>query len=235
MADRFKRRVIAVIMITICMVCFFVLIYSVVLLSPWAPRPSTNPANGTSLDLVSAHTDFVNTSGLSGLALLLSASVASVNVLISYHIAMTLHKWQKQQQEFRGTEEWYRYNCEIYDSFYNDSDIVQVRAWIANDSEYDDLLGTLSARLDGNGNANLTADDYKKLEKLDKFCSLLVRIIHLHNYRISEEQRVILGRIYYNYWVSNLSSREKMSQYINKFWPELLNDAKRVMVRPNST
>src|SRR5262245_30287910 len=74
----------------------------------------------------------------------------------------------KQRQD-----SWVRSFNELHQAFWQDGDFEKVRAWIANDQEYSKLDPILQKRFSGRG--KLSGEEYKELERLDKFFNLLLR------------------------------------------------------------
>jgi len=110
----------------------------------------------------------------------------------------------------------------LYSEFWKESTIAEVRGWITSEIEYKDIQKILKERL-GSGDKNyLQPDQNKKLEKIDQFCSLLVRIEYFYRATMTRRQRKLWKVTFGNYWVKKVVEREELRQYIEKYWPNML-------------
>ena len=77
---------------------------------------------------------------------------------------------------------------QIYAEFWKDDTISEVRRWIVSNSEYESLRVVLVERAKTIEN-NLDTESNKILEKIDKFCALMLRVKSFEHRAMSDHQR----------------------------------------------
>ena len=87
----------------------------------------------------------------------------------------------------------------LYEEFWQNEKIVRVRNWISSDIEYAELEKVLSERLKDKQNS-LSPEDNEKLECIDQFCALLVRIEFFDGTIMTKKQRDLWHIVYENFW-----------------------------------
>lgn len=141
------------------------------------------------------------------------SSVATVTAAIVAYLAYRLQVRTKDQ-------EWYEDFNNLYAEFWNDPDIVTVRSWIACSEAYSQVEPIFQKRLVTN---EVMASEYPVLEKVDKFCSLMIRISELTPEATSERYYHLLERLYFSFWIEKLKEREHLCHYVQQLWPRLLD------------
>ena len=64
----------------------------------------------------------------------------------------------------------------LYAEFWNDKDISQVRRWIVSNKLYNELLKPILAQRIAEGYNDLDEDGSMKIDMIDKFMSLIIRL-----------------------------------------------------------
>jgi hypothetical protein len=116
-----------------------------------------------------------------------------------------------------GDREWVEGFRDMYAEFWKDDDIAEVRRWIVSEVEYPEIHAILSKRLKSNQNW-LDESANKKLEKIDKFCSLLTRMHYFCRLARSKQERDKWQKLYVRYWVDRIHARDDFRDYMLQFW-----------------
>lgn len=145
---------------------------------------------------------------LSGLAFLMTAGIA-ILTLFFYHRKQLDDAWLDR---FR----------DLYKEFWSDKDMQIARHLLNNGEGYRELEPIL-ARRNAMGNCDVPFEDYKTLEMMDKFCSVLVRVRSFgKSIAMSEVQEEIWGELLYNFWIKRIMDRAEMKHYVERHWSRLL-------------
>ncbi len=147
--------------------------------------------------------------------------------------------WSKNQHR----EGWLHVIKEIHSDFWHDSDMIEVRAWLANDEAYQSvqpLFKKRSDRIIGRDDAQaLSAEEYKAtIDKLDKFLHLMLRVIEV-NPHMSKQEKVL--HELFAYWINRVNSQERkeIRIYTQHYFPMLVEyewkytNSSRLMSREN--
>ena len=123
------------------------------------------------------------------------------------------------------TNEWLERFRILYGKFWDDSIIAEVREWISNDKSYNseikELLNTRNSRLE----CDIDSNDYIKLEKIDRFCSLLVRVRSFGvEIKMTPSQKELWGKLLYEFWIGRMRNRPELMQYVSIHWQQLQDD-----------
>ncbi|MCR6734315.1 MAG: hypothetical protein NVV83_09610 [Afipia sp.] len=94
----------------------------------------------------------------------------------------------------------------LYKSFWDDDEIARTRKFLVNDVTYITLRDVLKKRLASTNN-NLTPEENDELEKIDRFCALMVRISFFANLSRNKEHRN-LYRATFSFWIDKLKQRD---------------------------
>lgn len=151
---------------------------------------------------------------ISGLALLIAAGAAWATFFL-INRKLTL-----QQQH----DSWLDSFHLLYAEFWKDDRIATVRQWITNDHEYVSIEKILNARLSENS-ILLDNEASAKLESIDRFCSLMVRITFFGKLAMTEHQKDLWNIIYGGFWITIMHKRNTLMLYIYKFWPGMLENS----------
>lgn len=139
-------------------------------------------------------------------------------------IAWSVYRLSVAQRQ----DAWLRTLWDFHRAFWQDEKMEDVRAWIANDNAYAQVRPILVKRLEALNATNLeervTVEEYKVLEKLDRFAALL-----LGYKRISPRDNLLHKqtrfRLYDAYWINGITTerRPEMRAYLKRFFSELLS------------
>jgi len=152
--------------------------------------------------------------------LVLKGVIGLMGALVSFLIY--LHYRQQRK------DSWLRDFRDLHRLFWNDEAMADVRAWLANEQAYREIVSVLEARrnvAEGTLNpAKISREDYTVLEKLDKFCNLMTSVQVLDP--SFSHHKVLWQRLFVEYWVEQIFSehRTELSWYVEKFYEELTED-----------
>jgi len=91
-------------------------------------------------------------------------------------LSLAVYRLSTRQRE----DAWLQHFAAIHDRFWSDDDMKEVRAWFDCQDAYRKVEGVLKKRRDPQAAATITTDEYSELEKLDKFLTLMTRVVSLH-------------------------------------------------------
>ena len=140
---------------------------------------------------------------------------STVTGLLAAAVAYLAYRLQVRTKD----QEWYEDFNNLYSEFWNDTDIVAARSWIACSDAYSKIEKILKQRLE---TGEVSASEYSVLEKIDKFCSLMIRISELTPDVKNEKYKSLLKKLYFDFWIEKLKERKYLYQYIDELWPGLL-------------
>jgi hypothetical protein len=152
--------------------------------------------------------------------LILKGIIGFTGALVSFLIY--LHYRQQRK------DAWLRDFRELHKAFWNDEAMADVRAWLANEQAYREIVSVLVARKsveEGALNpAKISREDYIVLEKLDKFCNLMTSVQVLDP--SFSNHKKLWQRLFVEYWVEQIFSdaRSELGWYVDKFYKELTHD-----------
>lgn len=115
----------------------------------------------------------------------------------------------------------------LYREFWQDDEIAEVRLWMVNDRAYETPRAVLLRRQASVDNT-LDAYDNAVLEKIDRFCALMVRVHTLGALGDDEDQERLWFNLYGRFWLGKLQRRDELKQYIRLHWPVLEESAQRI-------
>jgi hypothetical protein len=96
--------------------------------------------------------------------------------------------------------------------------MARVRAWLCCDEAYErELRPVLQKRAEG----QVSVDEYRLLEVLDRFCALMVRAVFMQTSIVTVEQREMFKRMGYRWWLKKLMERTDISTYVERNWENL--------------
>jgi hypothetical protein len=117
--------------------------------------------------------------------------------------------------------EWIDNYRSLYAEFWKDKDITSVRNFITNDVAYSDIKPILEKRLTADTNT-LDREENKKIELIDKFCALLIRVkLSESSQRLKKPQLDLWNETYRDPWIARVKTRPALQNYMNKYWPGL--------------
>lgn len=145
---------------------------------------------------------------MGGFAFLITAIVATVTLLF-------VHRKQLD-------DAWLDRFRNLYAEFWNDKDMVYSRGLITNKLAYDGLEVILKKR-NSHKECDMTLDEYKVLEAMDKFCSIMARVRSFAmSIAMSEVQEDLWGDLLYNFWMLKINNRIELKKYVEIHWNKLL-------------
>ncbi len=121
---------------------------------------------------------------------------------------------------------WIERYGKAHSEFWNDNDIAEARSCIEYRRQYDEISKIISkiilSRLTSE-DGDLTDEEEKRLEKLDRFCALISRIYLLEEDATTAKQRNLWRDIGGVYFIERMQTPERMAfkRYIETFWPDL--------------
>jgi hypothetical protein len=142
---------------------------------------------------------------MSGTGVLITSLCAGVTVTI-----ISLYQKRKQWvDDFRA----------LYAEFWNDKDISQVRRWIVSNTLYNEVLKPVLAQRIEKGYNDLDEDGSIKIDMIDKFMSLIIRLETLEESTRTKRQRVLTERfLFAKHWKEKVSVRPELREYVATSW-----------------
>ena len=142
---------------------------------------------------------------MSGAGILISSLCAGVTVTI-----ISLYQKRKQWvDDFRA----------LYAEFWNDKDISQVRRWIVSNQLYREVLQPVLTQRVEKGYNDLDEDGSMKIDMIDKFMSLIIRLETLEESTRTRGQRALIERFLFSkHWKAKVSARPELREYIATSW-----------------
>ncbi|HET9911651.1 MAG TPA: hypothetical protein VFQ13_07170 [Anaerolineales bacterium] len=153
------------------------------------------------------------------LSLLLQTFVGLAGVFV----ALAVYQHSKRLQQ----DNWQRLFSDIHASFWNDKEIKQARHWLAYPRAYREIRKILIQRQKIDVNLQeakeLTEVEYTKLDILDKYLSLLTRIVGVNP--DLPKQRELWKSVFFKYWMDKCfeEDRPELVWYIQNYF-EVLYD-----------
>lgn len=138
------------------------------------------------------------------MATICSAAALSLSAIAVPVVAFLLNRRSMQ-------EPWLVTFRELHKEFWNDGEMARVRSWLCCDEAYhNELQPVLMKRLSG----QVSAVEYATLEALDRFCALMLRVVHMQTATMSSQQKHIFKMLNYSWWLHRVRHRIEVSQYI---------------------
>jgi hypothetical protein len=142
---------------------------------------------------------------MSGTGVLMTSLCAGVTVTL-----VSLHQKRKQWvDDFRT----------LYAEFWNDKDISQVRRWIVSNKLYNEVLKPVLAQRVEKGYNDFDEDGSIKIDMIDKFMSLIIRLETLEESTRTKRQKALIEKfLFAKHWKEKISSRPELREYIATSW-----------------
>jgi hypothetical protein len=142
---------------------------------------------------------------MSGTGVLITSVCAGVTVTI-----ISLYQKRKQWvDDFRA----------LYAEFWNDKDISQVRRWIVSNKLYDEVLKPILTQRIEKGYNDLDEDGSMKIDMIDKFMSLIIRLETLEESTRTKRQKALTEKFLFSkHWKEKVSARPELREYIATSW-----------------
>src|SRR4051794_34295824 len=107
-----------------------------------------------------------------------------------------------------------------YGQFWSEDVTAEVRKWIIVDESYQKIEPILKKR-NSSKKCILNEEEYDTLEKIDQFCSVIVRFRSFGEALIKSLQRQPWRRaMLAEYWIAQIAEREEMRIYITNSSPQ---------------
>lgn len=118
---------------------------------------------------------------------------------------------------------WMQAYRETNEAFWNDTDMLQVRAWLAHDAEYKKISPLLQCRCESTESMCVSRDELVVLDTLDKFLNLMVRVVAIDQTLRSEHGQNQWRSLFFGFWIAKCTSdsRLELRNYIARYYPEL--------------
>lgn len=116
-------------------------------------------------------------------------------------------------------ENWGTVFRALYAEYWNSDDMAKMRKCIASEEEYAQLEVILRKRLSSVTNL-MSSDENDVLEKVDKFCALMIRIISFGERDMDRQQRDLYDPLF-TYWTDAVIKRDALMKYIALYWESL--------------
>ena len=150
---------------------------------------------------------------------LLQSFIGLAGILVAF--AVYRHSKQLEQNN------WQKLFIDINESFWNDEEIKQARYWLAYPKAYREISQILTHRQNIDTNPKVTKEltktEYIKLDILDKYLSLLTRIVGVNP--DLPKHRELWKAVFFKYWLDKCfeTDRPELIWYIENYF-EVLYD-----------
>ncbi len=132
-------------------------------------------------------------------------------------------------------EQWHTIYRDIHAQFWADESMRDLRRWISHTASYElELRPALMARFHAEEHPfEFTAEEYRCLEVVDTFCSMIMRLIDAGEWSDAvsspETTSAFIGLrqtqlqiSFHDYWIRTIQqARPELWAYLEKFWPRL--------------
>jgi hypothetical protein len=149
---------------------------------------------------------------------LLSSLIGLAGGLIA---AVLVYKFSRQQ----ARESWLRTYKELHEFFWSDSDFQEIRAWLACNRSYAKIQPILEKRQliakEHGLSDSLSEEEYKMLERLDRFLNFLLRVIVINP--DFKRRKDLWDKLYFQYWLDQFyhPNRPELRWYFEEFYEEI--------------
>jgi hypothetical protein len=199
---------------------------SITPLEPAKPSAIAGPDRAVSSPAGSAGADKRSDSTLDAMAKW-GQLIGGISALVAVCIAgLTLLMVHLRQQRTA----WFDSFRALYAEFWHDDDIAEIRRCIVNEQSYAAMVKVLDRRNGSDGNA-LDRYDNALLEKIDRFCALMVRVNSLGEARAGKKERDLWYQLYGRFWFGKLQVRSELWAYLEKHWHALDESVRRIRSR----
>jgi len=107
----------------------------------------------------------------------------------------------------------------LYAEYWNSAVMAEMRKRIASEEEYAQLNVILRKRLLTTKNL-MESHENDILEKTDKFCAVMIRILSFGDIKMDRQQRVLYDEVF-TYWTDAILQRSALMDYIAIYWKAL--------------
>ncbi len=151
-------------------------------------------------------------------------TLKAVLSIIGVSLSALLYLHHREQRR----DAWLRDFRELHKWFWEDEDMAEVRAWLANETSYQTVAPVLTARRDIDERrvapTEISSEQYMVLEKLDKFCNILTSVQVLDP--SFKRHQGLWRRLFVEYWIEEIFSpdRAEIRWYVERFYHDLSTD-----------
>ena len=137
---------------------------------------------------------------------------AAITSLLAAWVVWLGHRLTSRQR----ADAWLDNLNKLHLLFWEDADFIEVREYIALDSQYEALCSSIEIRF--LHPKQLTREDYHKMELLDKFFNFLIRV------RLVDSQldakRDLWEELIFEYWLDSITDRQRwhLFMYFESFF-----------------
>jgi hypothetical protein len=145
--------------------------------------------------------------------------LSGIGVLITTLVALcTLFIFHKKQLD----DAWLDRFRNLYQEFWNDEGMIEARHLINNSEGYAELEKILKKR-NMTPDCNVNWEEYKILERIDNFCSVLTRVRSFGlSIRMSDIQKELWEDLLYSLWIKKFEEKTELREYVKRHWPKLM-------------
>ena len=144
--------------------------------------------------------------------------ITSLLGLGSLLVAFLLYLHSKRSQR----DAWLKAYAEIYQAFWNDDEMREIRSWIANEDAFLDAKKVMKKRASLDLNCDgikFTKEEYLYIDKIDRFLSLMTRMVATGNeFKAGDE---FWGAGLWQFWLKAFYARSELRWYVERYWKEL--------------
>jgi hypothetical protein len=112
----------------------------------------------------------------------------------------------------------------LYQEFWRDDDVTLVRHAIVTEAQYAAILPILQKRNATPETNTLTDEENLTIERIDRFCSTMVRIKSLGQTSKGERQHQLWKNVYGDFWYGKIRRRLELLLYIDTHWAGLFDN-----------
>jgi hypothetical protein len=111
------------------------------------------------------------------------------------------HKLSRRQR----TDEWLSNLNQLHGQFWDDSDLAEVREWLASDAAYSALCDSIEIRF--LNPREMSSADYRRIDLLDKFFNFLIRVLVVDSQL--DADRDLWSELSFSFWLDTLTVRRR--------------------------
>jgi len=120
---------------------------------------------------------------------------------------------------YQKRKQWVNDFSMLYAEFWNDKEIGQVRRWIVSNKLYNEALKPVLTQRVEKGYNDLDEDGSMKIDMIDKFMSLIIRLETLEKSTRIKRQKVLVEKFLFSkHWKDKASSRPELREYLATGW-----------------
>ena len=114
-------------------------------------------------------------------------------------------------------DNWLKAFGDIFERFWMDKEVADIRRCVTNDLEYSKIEEVLSKRNKAARN-DLSEEENDIIEKIDRFCLTLMRVKYFGEIQTGTPQNKFWTRSFQEFWINKIKERQELANYIGRFW-----------------